>query len=261
MRLVLFHLHPALSCTQVLLTLLLIAVQVSINVVWLILEPPDVYLSTSPDKPEPVIVKCQLRNYSFLLSLFYNMLLVITCTVYAVKTRKIPENFNESKFIGFTMYTTCVIWLAFIPLYYGTLHSLQVCQLAGTTKNCSIDYCNCNTAVKISYGVCVYRFRWRHCVYQWVWVRMWHWPVSSCPRCTSSSYIQRRMCANSLSTYPALSRHPQDKALFSRALLLPRLITALPAAQMVRIAHHCCWHVLWLAISLSRCKVYTYSKS
>lgn len=28
------------------------------------------------------------------------MFLVITCTAYAFKTRKIPENYNESKFIG-----------------------------------------------------------------------------------------------------------------------------------------------------------------
>ncbi|KAK4288800.1 hypothetical protein Pmani_038196, partial [Petrolisthes manimaculis] len=48
------------------------------------------------------------------------------CTVYAVKTRKIPENFNESKFIGFTMYTTCIIWLAFVPIYFGTGNSYEV---------------------------------------------------------------------------------------------------------------------------------------
>lgn len=108
------------------ITCLLTAIQVIINVAWLILEPPDIFLSTSLDRPDPVVVKCRLRNDTFLLSLSYNMLLVITCTVYAIKTRKIPENFNESKFIGFTMYTTCVIWLAFVPLYYGTLHSLQV---------------------------------------------------------------------------------------------------------------------------------------
>ena len=54
------------------------------------------------------------------------MLLIIICTVYAVKTRNIPENFNESKFIGFSMYTTCIIWLAFVPIYFGTLNAFQV---------------------------------------------------------------------------------------------------------------------------------------
>ena len=54
------------------------------------------------------------------------MVLICICTVYAVKTRKVPENFNETKFIGFTMYTTCVIWLAFIPLYFGTANSHEV---------------------------------------------------------------------------------------------------------------------------------------
>jgi len=57
---------------------------------------------------------------SFLFSQLYNAALILVSTVYAVKTRKIPENFNESKFIGFTMYTTCIIWLAFVPIYFGT---------------------------------------------------------------------------------------------------------------------------------------------
>lgn len=39
------------------------------------------------------------------------------CTLYAIKTRNVPENFNEAKFIGFTMYTTLVIWVAFVAIY------------------------------------------------------------------------------------------------------------------------------------------------
>ena len=54
------------------------------------------------------------------------MLLITICTIYAIKTRKVPENFNEAKFIGFTMYTTCIIWLAFVPLYFGTGNSNKV---------------------------------------------------------------------------------------------------------------------------------------
>lgn len=73
-----------------------------------------------------VILKCKIQDMSFLFSQLYNMLLITICTIYAVKTRKIPENFNESKFIGFTMYTTCIIWLAFVPIYFGTGNSYEV---------------------------------------------------------------------------------------------------------------------------------------
>jgi hypothetical protein len=34
--------------------------------------------------------------------------------------RNVPENFNEAKFIGFAMYCTCVIWIAFVPIYFGS---------------------------------------------------------------------------------------------------------------------------------------------
>ncbi|PSN56615.1 Metabotropic glutamate receptor 8 [Blattella germanica] len=57
---------------------------------------------------------------SYMIAFGYPIVLIVVCTVYAVLTRKIPEAFNESKHIGFTMYTTCVIWLAFVPLYFGT---------------------------------------------------------------------------------------------------------------------------------------------
>jgi len=40
--------------------------------------------------------------------------------------RKIPENFNEAKYIGFTMYSTCIIWLAFIPIFSGTKNDYEV---------------------------------------------------------------------------------------------------------------------------------------
>lgn len=41
-------------------------------------------------------------------------------------TRKIPEAFNESRHIGLTMYTTCVIWLAFVPIYYSTSGNIML---------------------------------------------------------------------------------------------------------------------------------------
>jgi len=55
-----------------------------------------------------------------LLSFGVDLLLIVMCTLYAFKTRNLPENFNEAKFIGFTMYTTCVIWIAFVVLHLST---------------------------------------------------------------------------------------------------------------------------------------------
>lgn len=96
------------------------------TLVWFVLEPPATRTEYPEGRRNQVILKCKIRDSSFLVSLVYNMFLITTCTVYAIKTRKIPENFNESKFIGFTMYTTCIIWLAFVPIYFGTGNNFQV---------------------------------------------------------------------------------------------------------------------------------------
>lgn len=61
-----------------------------------------------------------------MMSLVYNMFLILMCTLYAFKTRKIPENFNEAKYIGFTMYSTCIVWLAFVPIYFGSKNDYKV---------------------------------------------------------------------------------------------------------------------------------------
>ncbi|XP_067129619.1 metabotropic glutamate receptor [Centruroides vittatus] len=112
--------------SQVIITLVLISVQVSATIIWFFIEPPGTRQVSPNDRRDEVILKCKIEDSSFLVSLLYNMVLITTCTIYAVITRKIPENFNESKFIGFTMYTTCIIWLAFVPIYFGTGNSFEI---------------------------------------------------------------------------------------------------------------------------------------
>lgn len=86
----------------------LITVQILIALLWLAYERPDIELIAYD---RLVILTCRVNKHTFLLSLSYNVLLVLICTMYAIRTRKVPENFNETKFIGFTCYTTCIIWL------------------------------------------------------------------------------------------------------------------------------------------------------
>ncbi|MBN3277158.1 GRM2 protein, partial [Polyodon spathula] len=112
--------------SQVVICMALISCQLIVVIVWLLVETPGVRKEVAPDKRDVVTLKCNNKDTSMLMSLTYNMILIILCTVYAFKTRKCPENFNEAKFIGFTMYTTCIIWLAFQPIFYVTSSDYRV---------------------------------------------------------------------------------------------------------------------------------------
>jgi metabotropic glutamate receptor 6/7/8 len=102
----------------------LVCVQVLGVIVWLFIEPPSVQV-IHPTR-EVAVQTCGASSFSLMISLAYNMVLIFLCTWYAFKTRKIPENFNEAKYIGFTMYSTCIIWLAFIPIFFGTKNDYEV---------------------------------------------------------------------------------------------------------------------------------------
>ncbi|XP_043835102.1 metabotropic glutamate receptor 2 isoform X1 [Dromiciops gliroides] len=112
--------------SQVAICLALISGQLIIVTIWLLVEAPGTGKETGPERREVVTLRCNHRDSSMLASLAYNVLLIALCTLYAFKTRKCPENFNEAKFIGFTMYTTCIIWLAFLPIFYVTSSDYRV---------------------------------------------------------------------------------------------------------------------------------------
>ena len=67
-----------------------------------------------------VVLQCNTTDYGLMVPFGFDMFLIAMCTLYAVRTRNMPENFNEAKFIGFCMYTTCAIWGSFVPIYYNS---------------------------------------------------------------------------------------------------------------------------------------------
>uniref|UniRef100_A0A672PA96 Metabotropic glutamate receptor 5 n=1 Tax=Sinocyclocheilus grahami TaxID=75366 RepID=A0A672PA96_SINGR len=106
------------ACAQLVIAFLLILLQLGIIVALFMMEPPDV-IHDYPSIREVNLI-CYTTNLGVVAPLGYNSLLIMSCTFYAFKTRNVPANFNEAKYIAFTMYTTCIIWLAFVPIYFGS---------------------------------------------------------------------------------------------------------------------------------------------
>ncbi|KAM5180256.1 metabotropic glutamate receptor 5 isoform 2-T2 [Mantella aurantiaca] len=110
------------ACAQLVIAFLLIVIQLGIIVALFIMEPPDVIFDY-PSIREVYLI-CNTNNLGVVTPLGYNGLLILSCTFYAFKTRNVPANFNEAKYIAFTMYTTCIIWLAFVPIYFGSNYKI-----------------------------------------------------------------------------------------------------------------------------------------
>lgn len=104
--------------SQVMLAFLLIAIESFIAISMLFIEPPETELQFPNEKLNLLV--CKESSSTILSPLAFIFVLIIMCTCYAFKTRNVPENFNETKFVGFAIYTTCVIWIAFFPIYYGS---------------------------------------------------------------------------------------------------------------------------------------------
>jgi len=103
--------------SQIVITLLLMSIQVVIAFIWLAAQSPGVK-TVLVNRKSLELVCDHNPNVALVVTVMYNLILLGIGAGFAFRTRKVPEHFNESKFISTTVFSLCVVWMAFVPTFY-----------------------------------------------------------------------------------------------------------------------------------------------
>ena len=105
------------SQSQICISVGLSLISVLIGMASVVGEKPKI-IEVYPSHRNFIVQRCELTTFTVIFNLLYSSVLMMVSSWYAFKTRMFPKNYNETKYIGFTVYSTCLVLALTLPSFF-----------------------------------------------------------------------------------------------------------------------------------------------